>query len=154
MAERIFTPDDLTGADSDCGCLTCRLSTVFAGHLSALRTGYPGTVTMLGHRTATPGMTAVPHFPSILLGEVPADVVVWEEMRPEQLTAWLPQADARDRVPQLTARIPRLAAIRQAIRAGTFAPSGPAGAALADGRYPSFLYLAQYWPTLTKEYNP
>ena len=154
MAERIFTLDDLTGDGSECGCLTCRLATVFARHLSALRAGYPGTVAMLGHRTAAPGTSAVPHFLTVLLGEVPADVVVWEEMRPDQLGAWLPQADARDRVPQLAGRIPRLVAIRQAIRAGTFAPSGPAGAALAGGRYPSFLYLAQYWPILTKEYTP
>ncbi|WP_158835123.1 hypothetical protein [Streptomyces sp. NRRL S-350] len=155
MPERTFTPDDLTGTGSVCGCLICRLDAVFARHLRALRTGYPGTVTMLGHRTAAPGTTAVPHFLTMQLGEVPADIVVWEEMRPDQLKAWLPQADARDRVPQLASRIPRLIRIRQAIRAGTFTPSGSAGAALASGdRYPSFRYLVQHWPTLTKEYTP
>ncbi|MFI8459102.1 hypothetical protein [Kitasatospora sp. NPDC085464] len=134
--------------------MTCRLDAAFARHLSALRTGYPGTVTMLSHRTAGPGTTAVPHFLTLQLGEASMDVVVWEEMRPHQLTAWLPQADARDRVPYLAGRIPRLIRIRQAIRAGTFTPSGAAGTELATGdRYPSFRYLTQHWPTLTKEYT-
>uniref|UniRef100_UPI002F912199 hypothetical protein n=1 Tax=Kitasatospora sp. NBC_01519 TaxID=2903576 RepID=UPI002F912199 len=155
MTERIFTLDDLDGVRSLCGCLTCRLGTVFARHLSALRTGYPGTVTMLGHRSAAPGTTAVPHFLTLRLGAALEDVVVWEEMRPHQLRAWLPHTDARARVPQLASRIPHLIRIRQAIHAGTFTPSEAAGAALATGdRYPSFRYLVQYWTTLTKEYTP
>ncbi|MFD7323949.1 hypothetical protein ACFV9D_23060 [Streptomyces sp. NPDC059875] len=155
MGERIFTLDDLTGVRSVCGCLTCKLGAVFAHHLTALRTGYPGAVTTLGHRGAAPGATAVPHFLAVRLGEALVDVVVWEEMRPEQLTAWLPPADARARVPQLAGRIPRLVRIRQAIRAGTFTPSGAAGTALSTGgRYPSFRFLVVHWPTLEKEFTP
>lgn len=155
MGERIFTLDDLTSVRSVCGCLTCNLGAVFAEHLTALRTGYPGTVTMLGHRGAAPGTTAVPHFLAVRLGDGLVDVVVWEEMRPDQLRAWLPDADARARVPQLAARIPCLVRIRQAIRVGTFTPSGPAGAALATGgRYPSFRFLVEHWPTLEKEFTP
>lgn len=155
MAERIFTLDDLTGTRSVCGCLTCNLSAVFADHLTALRTDYPGTVTTLGHRGAAPGTTAVPHFLAVRLGAGLADVVVWEEMRPQQLAAWLPAADARARVPQLATRIPRLVRIRQALRAGTFTPSGAAGEALsAGGRYPSFRFLVEHWPTLKKEFTP
>ncbi|WP_030230370.1 hypothetical protein [Streptomyces sp. NRRL S-350] len=155
MAERIFTLDDLTGTRSVCGCLTCDLGAVFAHHLTALRTDYPGTVTTLGHRGASPGTTAVPHFLAVRLGDGLADVVVWEEMRPQQLTAWLPAADARARVPQLAARIPSLVRVRQALRAGTFTPSGAAGEALSTGgRYPSFRFLVEHWPTLKKEFTP
>ncbi|WP_217131524.1 hypothetical protein [Streptomyces sp. AC558_RSS880] len=154
MAERIFTLDDLTGVRSRCGCLACNLSAVFADHLTALRTGYPGTVTTLGHRGPSPATTAVPHFLAVRLGGGIADVVVWEEMRPQQLAAWLPAADARARVPQLAARIPRLVRIRQAIRTGTFTPSGAVGEALSTGgRYPSFRFLVEHWPTLNKEFN-
>ncbi|WP_435598452.1 hypothetical protein [Streptomyces anulatus] len=155
MNERIFTLDDLTGVRSVCGCLACNLSAVFADHLTALRTGYPGTVTMLGHRGAAPGTTAVPHFLAVRLNSGLVDVVVREEMRPDQLRAWLPAAGTRARVPQLAARIPRLVRVRQAIRAGTFIPSGPAGAALSTGgRYPSFRFLVEHWPTLEKEFTP
>ncbi|MFF4187146.1 hypothetical protein ACFYZ9_28530 [Streptomyces sp. NPDC001691] len=155
MAERIFTLDDLTSSRSVCGCLACNLSAVFADHLTALRTNYPGTVTTLGHRGAAPGTTAVPHFLAVRLGDGLADVVVWEEMRPQQLTAWLPAADARARVPQLAGRIPRLVRVRQALRAGTFTPSGAAGEALSTGgRYPSFRFLVEHWPTLKKEFTP
>ncbi|MHC3393900.1 hypothetical protein ACLQ2E_31225 [Streptomyces lavendulocolor] len=155
MGERIFTLDDLTGVRSVCGCLACKLSALFAEHLTDLRTGYPGTVTTLGHRGAAPGTTAVPHFLAVRVGDALVDVVVWEEMRPDQLRAWLPAADARARVPQLAARIPRLVRIRQALRAGTFTPSGPTGAALStDGRYPSFRFLVEHWPTLKKEFTP
>ncbi|MGW6605322.1 hypothetical protein [Streptomyces sp. NPDC055036] len=155
MGERIFTLDDLTGARSACGCLSCNVSAVFAEHLTDLRTGYPGTVTTLGHRGAAPGRTAVPHFLAVRVGEALADIVVWEEMRPDQLRAWLPAADARARVPQLAARIPSLVRLRQAIRAGAFTPSGPAGAALATGtRYPSFRFLVEHWPALKKEFTP
>ncbi|MFF7705422.1 hypothetical protein [Streptomyces lydicus] len=87
MAERIFTLDDLTGTRSVCGCLACNLGSVFADHLTALRTNYPGTVTTLGHRGASPGTTAVPHFLAVRLGAGLADLVVWEEMRPQQLSA-------------------------------------------------------------------
>ncbi|MFI1648210.1 hypothetical protein ACH4XT_14900 [Streptomyces avidinii] len=154
MAERIFTLDDLTGR-SVCGCLACDLGVVFADHLTALRTDYPGTVTTLGHRGASPGTTAVPHFLAVRLGGGLADVVVWEEMRPQQLAAWLPAADARARVPQLAARIPSLVRVRQALRAGTFIPSGAAGEALSTGgRYPSFRFLVEHWPTLKKEFTP
>ncbi|MER5984210.1 hypothetical protein [Streptomyces sp. NPDC001787] len=155
MAERIFTLDDLTGTRSVCGCLGCDLSAVFADHLTALRTDYPGTITTLGHRGASPGTTAVPHFLAVRLGDGLADVVVWEEMRPQQLTAWLPAAEARARVPQLAARIPSLVRIRQALRAGTFTPSGAVGEALSTGgRYPSFRFLVEHWPTLKKEFTP
>ncbi|MFF8617949.1 hypothetical protein [Streptomyces sp. NPDC015350] len=155
MTERIFTLDDLTGIRSVCGCLSCNLGAVFADHLTALRTGYPGTVTTLGHRGAAPGTTAVPHFLAVRLGDELVDVVVWEEMRPDQLRAWLPFADARGLVPQLAARIPSLVRIRQAIRAGTFTPSGRAGTALSTGgRYPSFRFLVEHWPTLKKEFTP
>ncbi|MFD7556992.1 hypothetical protein ACFV9E_20950 [Streptomyces sp. NPDC059835] len=155
MAERIFTLDDLTSSRSVCGCLACNLSAVFADHLTALRTHYPGAVTTLGHRGASPGTTAVPHFLAVRLGDGLADLVVWEEMRPQQLTAWLPGAEARARVPQLAARIPRLVRIRQALRAGTFTPSGAAGEALSTGsRYPSFRFLVEHWPTLKKEFTP
>ncbi|WP_127452678.1 hypothetical protein [Streptomyces sp. B29(2018)] len=154
MAERIFTLDDLTGAHSRCGCLACNLSAVFTEHLTALRTGYPGAVTTLGHRGPSPGTTAVPHFLAVRLDSGIADLVVWEEMRPHQLTAWLSAPDARARVPQLAARIPRLVRIRQAIRTGTFTPSGAAGEALsAGGRYPSFRFLVEHWPTLNKEFT-
>ena len=154
MAERIFTLDDVTGARSVCGCLSCRLGAVFADHLTALRTGYPGTVTTLGHREAAAGTTAVPHFLAVLLGEELVEVVVEEAMSPHQLTAWLPPAEARARLPQLAARIPDLVRIRQALRAGAFTPSGKAGAALAAGRYPSFRFLVEYWPDLEKEFTP
>ncbi|MDV9187771.1 hypothetical protein R6L23_06010 [Streptomyces sp. SR27] len=155
MAERIFTLDDLTGVRSVCGCLACHFGAVFAEHLTVLRTGYPGTVTTLGHRGAAPGRTAVPHFLAVHLSDAPVDIVVWEEMRPDQLRAWLPSVDARARVPQLAGRIPRLVRIRQAIRAGTFTPSGPAGDALATGgRYPSFRFLVEHWTTLKKEFTP
>ncbi|MDN3260824.1 hypothetical protein QWJ26_13565 [Streptomyces sp. CSDS2] len=155
MAERIFTLDDLTGARSVCGCLACNLGAVFAGHLTAQRTGYPGPVTTLGHRGPSPGTTAVPHFLAVRLGGGLVDVVVWEEMRPRQLAAWLPDREARARVPLLAGRIPRLVRIRQAIRAGTFTPLGPAGAALSTGnRYPSFRFLVEHWPTLSKEFTP
>ncbi|MFJ1662425.1 hypothetical protein [Streptomyces anthocyanicus] len=154
MAERIFTLGDLAGVGSVCGCLSCRLGTVFAEHLTALRTGYPGPVTALGHRGASPGATAVPHFLAVRLGEELADVVVWEEMRPDQLAAWLPPSPARARVPQLAGRVPRLVRIRQALRAGSFIPSGAPGAALAAGRYPSFRFLVEHWPDLEKEFTP
>ncbi|CAL9587560.1 hypothetical protein SUDANB106_05173 [Streptomyces sp. enrichment culture] len=155
MGERIFTLDDLTGVRSVCGCLACKASTVFAEHLTDLRTDYPGAVTTLDHRGAAPGTTAVPHFLAVCLGGVLVDVVVWEEMRPDQMRAWLPDTDARARVPQLAARIPRLVRVRQAIRAGTFTPSGLAGAALFTGcRYPSFRFLVEHWPTLKKEFTP
>lgn len=155
MAERIFTLDDLTSVRSVCGCLACNLGAVFAEHLTASRTGYPGPVTTLGHRGAAPGRTAVPHFLAVRLGDGLADVVVWEEMRPAQLTAWLPAREARARVPQLAGRVPRLIRVRQAIRAGTFTPSGAAGAALSTGgRYPSFRFLVEHWPTLEKEFTP
>jgi SAM-dependent methyltransferase len=151
MGERIFTLDDLAGVRSVCGCLSCRLGTVFAGHLTALRTGFPGTVSVLGHRGPSPGTTAVAHLLAVRLGEELADVVVWEEMRPDQLAAWLPQPEARARVAQLAGRIPRLVRLRQAIRADTLRPSGAAGAALAAGRYPSFRFLVEHWPELEKE---
>ncbi|MFF8786797.1 hypothetical protein [Streptomyces sp. NPDC015125] len=153
MGERIFTLNDVTGVQSVCGCLSCRLGAVFADHLITLRTGYPGTVTVLGHRGAAPGATAVPHFLAMHLDGQLVDVVVWEEMRPEQLAAWLPPAQARERVPQLAARIPRLVRIRQAVRAGAFLPAGKAGAALASGRYPSFRFLVEHWPDLEKEFT-
>ncbi|GAB3120835.1 hypothetical protein GCM10027160_37490 [Streptomyces calidiresistens] len=155
MAERIFTLDDLTSVRSVCGCLTCKLSAVFADHLTDLRTGYPGTVTPLGHRGAAPGTTAVPHFLTVRVGDAHVDIVVWEEMRPDQLRAWLPAAEARARLPQLAARIPLLVRIRQALRAGTFTPSGPTGATLASGgRYPSFRFLVEHWPQIKKEFTP
>jgi hypothetical protein len=99
-------------------------------------------------------MAAVPHFLAVRLGAELVDVVVWEEMHPHQLKAWLPDADARARVPQLAARIPDLVQIRDAIRAGTFTPSGPAGAALSTGgRHPSFRFLVEYWPSLEQEFT-
>ena len=154
VGERIFTLDDLTAARSVCGCLACRLAAVFADHLTALRTGYPGTVTTLSHRGAAPGTTAVPHFLAVRLGSALVDVVVWEEMSPGQLAAWLPAAEARARVPQLAGRIPHLVRARQALRVGTFTPTGPAAAALAAGRYPSFRFLVEHWPDLEKEFTP
>lgn len=153
MGERIFTLDDLDGVQSVCGCLSCGLSAAFAQHLTDLRTDYPGKVTPLGHRGAGPGMTTVPHLVSLRLRDVLVDVVVREEMRPDQLAAWLPYAEARVRVPQLAQRIPRLVRIRQALRVGMFTPSGEAGAALARGRYPSFRFFVEYWPTLEKEFS-
>ncbi|WP_225637465.1 hypothetical protein [Streptomyces solaniscabiei] len=127
---------------------------MFAEHLTALRTGYPGPVTTRGHRGAAPGMAAVPHFLAVRLGDELVDVVVWEEMHPHQLKAWLPDAEARARVSQLAARIPDLAQIRDAIRAGTFTPSGSAGAALSTGRHPSFRFLVEHWPSLEQEFTP
>jgi hypothetical protein len=153
VGERIFTLDDLTGKWSVC-CLACNLSVVFAEHLTALRSGYPGPVATRGHRGAAPGTTAVPHFLAVRLGEELVDVVVWEEMHPHQLTAWLPDAEARARVPQLTDRIGDLARVRESIRAGTFMPSGSAGAALiTDGRHPSFRFLVEHWPSLAQEFT-
>jgi hypothetical protein len=122
VAERIFTLDDLTGARSVCGCLACNLGAVFADHLTAQRTGYPGPVTTLGRRGPAPGTTAVPHFLAVRLGGGLVDVVVWEEMRPYQLAAGLPDHKARARGPVLAGRIPRLVRIRQAIRASRFTP--------------------------------
>lgn len=152
MGERIFTLADLDGVTSACGCLTCRLAAAFADHLTTLRTDYPGRVTPLEHRTVGPGATAVPHLLALRLGEELVDVVVWEEMTPLQLAAWLKPAEARARVPQLAGRIPRLLRIRQALRAGAFTPTGETGAALAAGRYPSFQFLVEHWPALNKEF--
>ncbi|CAM5503505.1 MULTISPECIES: hypothetical protein [Streptomyces] len=153
VGERIFTLDELTGVRSRCGCLACNLSAVFAEHLTTLRTGYPGTVTTLGHRGAARGMTAVPHLLAVRLGDALVDVVVWEEMRPDQLRAWLPATDVQARVPLLAGRLSDLVRIRRAIRAGTFTPSGPAGAALSSGGgYPSFRFFVEHWPTLEEEF--
>ncbi|MFI5986965.1 hypothetical protein ACIBEA_39645 [Streptomyces sp. NPDC051555] len=154
MAERIFTVDDITGARPVCGCVTCALGAVFAEHLTALRTGHRGKITVLGHRGPAQGTTAVPHFLAVDLGGPLQDVVVWEEMRRDQLAAWLPSLPARARVPRLATRIPRLVRVRQAIRTGAFTPSGQAGADLASGRYPSFRFLVEHWPDLNKEFTP
>ncbi|MEU8543130.1 hypothetical protein AB0C52_24635 [Streptomyces sp. NPDC048717] len=153
MSERVFTLDDLAGTDSMCVCLSCRLGAAFAQHLTGLRNGFPGQVTTLGHRGAGPERTAVPHLVALHLGEGHIDAVVWEEMTPGQLAAWLPYAEARARVPQLARRIPRLVAIRQALRSGTFTPTGEIAAALAAGRYPSFRFFVEHWPQINKEFS-
>ncbi|MFD6334850.1 class I SAM-dependent methyltransferase [Streptomyces niveus] len=153
MSERIFTLADLTRVESVCGCVSCRLGDVFARHLTVVRTGYPGEVTMLGHRGAALGTTAVPHFLTLRLGGDLADAVVWEEMSPDQLAAWLPNPGARERVPELAARIPFLVRIRRALRERTFTPSGTTGAALAAGRYPSSLFLVEHWPDIESEFT-
>lgn len=153
MSERIFTLTDLTRVESVCGCVSCRLGDVFARHLAAVRTGYPGEVTMLGHRGAAPGTTAVPHFLTLRLRGDLADAVVWEEMSPDQLAAWLPNPEARERLPELAAHIPFLLRIRRALRERTFTPSGKTGAAPAAGRYPSSLFLVEHWPDLESEFT-
>lgn len=153
MGERIFTLADLTRVGTVCGCVPCRLAAVFAGHVTAVRTGYPGTVTMLGHGGAAPGTTAVPHILALRLGGDLVDAVVWEAMSPDQLAAWLPNPGARERVPGLAARIPFLVRIRRALRERTFTPSGKAGAALAAGRSPSSLFLVEHWPDLEMEFT-
>ncbi|MFF2777109.1 hypothetical protein ACFVU3_19655 [Streptomyces sp. NPDC058052] len=153
MAERIFTLDDLARVESVCPCLSCHLGAAFAQHLTNLRAGFPGRVTPLGHRGAGPGKTAVPHLVTLRLGQRLLDVVVWEEMSPAQLAAWLPYAETRARVPQLAGRIPRLVRIRQALRAGAFTLSGEAGAALAGGRYPSFRFFVEHWAQIKKEFS-
>ncbi|BAU88085.1 hypothetical protein SLA_7219 [Streptomyces laurentii] len=153
MGERVFTIDDLAETDSVCVCLSCRLGAAFAQHLTDLRTGFPGQVTALGHRGAGPERTAVPHLVALRLGKERIDAVVWEEMTHGQLAAWLPYAEARARVPQLARRIPRLVAIRQALRAGTFTPTGEVAAALDSGRYPSFRFFVEHWPQINKEFS-
>ncbi|MGW7304058.1 hypothetical protein ACWGI1_00590 [Streptomyces sp. NPDC054835] len=154
MGERLFTLSDLAGAEPVCGCLSCALSAVFAEHLTGLRTGYPGRVSMLGHRGAGPGRTAVPHLVTLRVGEQLLDAVVWEEMDAHQLAAWLPSPQARALVPQLAKLIPRLVRVRQALRSGSFVPSGEPGVALKAGhRYPSFLFLVQHWTTIEREFS-
>lgn len=152
MGERIFTLADIAGVTSACGCLGCQLGAAFADHLTGLRTGYPGQVVLLEHREARPGTTAVPHFLAVRLDTEMVDVVVWEEMCPAQLAAWLPSLEGRERMRQVARRIPRLVRLRQALRSGTFTPSGEVAAALATGRYPSFKFLVEHWPTLEKEF--
>ncbi|MFF2143655.1 class I SAM-dependent methyltransferase [Kitasatospora sp. NPDC058190] len=153
MVERIFTLDDVTGAQTSCRCLSCRLGAVFAGHLRALRTDFPGPVTVPGHHEAEPRTTAVPHLRAVRLGKELVDVVLWEQIRPNQLAAWLPPAETQARVPQMAVRVPLLVSIRQAIRTGSFTPSGRAGADLAAGRYPSFRFLVEHWHHLEKEFT-
>jgi hypothetical protein len=68
-----------------------------------------------------------------------------------QLRLWLPSSPARGRLPLLTTQLPRLLRARQAIRARELVLSGEAGAALANGRYPSFLFFVHHWPALDKE---